>query len=948
MPSLSRQKPLFLGWDQPWLPRLADYLLLKNSDFSQTVIILPGQRACRRLLALLALLSKERSQPLTPPILTTLEEAAMTFLEIPETLKIAEKGISHLAWQQAALALTPQELQSIQFIPQGMKPGKELVRKIASLGERLASELLKAGYSIEEVLQQAPPFSPESADREEPRWRALARLQKEYTKILSRWHYHDRAAVLKQKLQEGVYQDSKSFLVAGVVDFSPLFFPFFEKTKAEVIVIAPEQHANGFHDYGNIVPSYWQRNCVEVPKEIIIPCERSDDQASRAWEVVTTWLQEAPQKNITLIAPEGEALPLLRARGASIGFETRWAGGQPFRGGALFLLLEALQKLLDRPPNQSPRLSAVIDLLHHPIAAKKIAASLGISSEFFIRELDDWATEHLSLFLEEAHLMAFQKEKTLIALLKEIEKNFTFALEPEPLEKVLKQFRSLLLYLLGEEKLSRSNSKEHIFLESFEKLLLLLEELENLASSTKLFWKGSDFVLFLLEVLSKESIPELEQREAIEMIGWLEAPAEDAPSLIITSFHEGSVPTASKNDPLLSERLRKRLGLNAAEDQLARDHYYLHLLLASRKKEGGIAILAPRYNARNEPVRPSRLLLQGCPKDELPQRILSLTQRQLLPLDSFKQKNQDSHFTPHPIALSPVERLTVTSLRTYLKSPRLFYFQHILKLREVLEAPVEMKANQFGMLLHRLLASFSADRSLREEKKESVIFHWLEKALDRAFQWQFGKNPAPAVSSQQGEILRALRGFARAEAAHRAAGWETVAVEEKSDLSFLVEEKLDFADSRSVMLQGRIDRLDWHREENRWLLLDYKTSHHQEWKKETPNRVHFKKSSAAATPTTLWYDLQLPLYLKLSTQLDIIKSSGLPSPTIENTDLCFFQLPIHPDAAGISEPFDPAMVEPAWEEAARVLRLILDGHFEEIGTVDAAISPTWKALCGMR
>jgi len=122
------------------------------------------------------------------------------------------------------------------------------------------------------------------------------------------------------------------------------------------------------------------------------------------------------------------------------------------------------------------------------------------------------------------------------------------------------------------------------------------------------------------------------------------------------------------------------------------------------------------------------------------------------------------------------------------------------------------------------------------------------------------------------------------------------------------------------------------------LVLEYKTAQRQEGKKETPNRTHFYRQGES------WHDLQLPLYLKLAPQLKAVQDSGLPPPTIENTDLCYFQLPIHPDAAGISEPFEPAMVKPAWREAERLITLILDGHFEEVGTLDATVSPTFEAL----
>ncbi len=932
--------PFFLGWNKPWLPQLAKHLLLQQIDFSDTVLILPGKRAGRRLLELLAIEAQEKSLILIPPIIMTLEEAVITLLEIPNARPIAGKGISRLAWRQASLQLTPQELQEIQQCPENSN--EEVRYRIASLAETLSLQLGKVGFSIEEVLLHHTPFFPESADREEPRWKALARLQKEYQKCLARWNYADRSETVKSKLLYGHSTTTQRVIIAGIVDMPPLFVSLFQKVNPEVIIIAPKEHAAGFDSYGRIIPSYWQKHPTKVADELLIPCERSHDQADQVWKIITTWREAAPQTPIVIVSPEPEALPLLREAGTAAAFKTRWAGGRFFQGSSLFSLLKALQKFLDRPSGKPPSITAVGDLLRHPIAAIRLSGSLGISSEFLIRELDDWEREHLPLFLDEKDLDRFKKGKNLTALLHELEKHFSFALEPEPLEKVLQKWRALLFYLLEHESVRRSDPAGHFFLACFEKLILLLEELEQLSSSVDMLWRSSELLSFFLEMLTQEAIPELEQPQAIEIIGWLEAVAEDAPSLVLTSFHEGALPAAQKNDLLLSEGLCKRLGLGSTDEQLARDHYYFQLILAARQQEGGVAILAPRYNGREEPVRPSRLLLQGC--SSLSSRILLLTQHAHAALQPVSPSALHVNV---PLSQQKWEcnvqlaTCHVTALRTYLKSPRLFYLQHVLKLQEVLEAPSEMTPRQFGVLLHRILGSFSTEPSLQKEKKEAVLCCWLEQALEQAFQWQFGWNPAPAVISQQGELLRALKGFARAEALHRSEGWITIAAEEKSRGSSLVEELIHLKDGRSLALQGRIDRLDWHPEKKRWLLLDYKTSHRQEWKKETPNRTHFQRRG----DLVMWHDLQLPLYLKLAPYLEAARNSGLPLPNIENTDLCFFQLPLHPDAAGISEPFDTTMIEPAWKEAHRLIELILDGRFEEVGTLDANLSPIWTALC---
>jgi hypothetical protein len=127
------------------------------------------------------------------------------------------------------------------------------------------------------------------------------------------------------------------------------------------------------------------------------------------------------------------------------------------------------------------------------------------------------------------------------------------------------------------------------------------------------------------------------------------------------------------------------------------------------------------------------------------------------------------------------------------------------------------------------------------------------------------------------------------------------------------------------------------------MIIDYKTRHDQEWSNATPDREHFQKKGEKI----LWKDLQLPLYLRLSAHWKAIQESGLPAPTIENTDLCYFQLPIETEQAGVSEPFDPKMILPGWNEARRIMKAIVDGNFDALGTIEAIRMPTLAALCGI-
>ena len=92
---------------------------------------------------------------------------------------------------------------------------------------------------------------------------------------------------------------------------------------------------------------------------------------------------------------------------------------------------------------------------------------------------------------------------------------------------------------------------------------------------------------------------------AIELLGWLELPWDDAPALVVTTFNEGCVPASINSDLFLPNALRVRLGLQDNARRYARDAYALSVLLATRER---LDLIVARRNSEGDPLPPSRLL----------------------------------------------------------------------------------------------------------------------------------------------------------------------------------------------------------------------------------------------------------------------------------------------------------------------------------------------------
>ncbi len=929
----------FFGWETPWLPRLATYLLStwnegapsSAEDLSQTALILPGRRAGRRLLELLALEASRRNLRLQPPLIFTLEEAITTLLPPPpeEVLPQATEWMCHFAWKEALRTVSKDQLREIQPLSKKIlqhHSGEYLL----PLLESSAQELGNVGLDFRAISSRVEEFFPTALRDEEARWRILADIEKKQRYLLTSWGHSDPHDYLRACLEQGVLSSKLRVLVAGVVE-CPLFLnSFFQKVDPTIFVIAPREHAAGFNEKGILLPSYWLENPVSIKDDQIIVCERSEDQAEEIARLLDPWTH--PDQEVTIAIADPIIVPLLEDRLQQQHLKTRWAAGRPFLGGRFYQLLKVLADFLKKNHQETPSLEATKNLIKHPDLYPHFS-----QPEEFIKELDSLEAENLLTFLEPEKLACWREKGKLRSFFQELKSIVPAHRQAYSLEQCARELRALLQRLFAQRQVTQESASGHYLLGSLEQFVLALESTEKMILPKRRLFLLSEFIEDLLEGLKEKRIPEREEPGALELLGWLEMSADDAPYAIITSSYEGALPRSPAQNPLLPESLRERLGLASRNSCLARDHYFLQTMTASRE----VIFLAPRYNPRGEPVRPSRLLMLGAPLHQLPTRVLKLTQR---PTWQHREEEQvaltPSSFGPCPLGSEKVTHVTVTSLRTYLQSPRLFYFQHVLKLHELKRPSLEMEASHFGILLHRVLGAFGAEKEIAHEENSKKIAAWLREKLAEIARHSLSSQPS--IQRQLERAAHLLDGFAKAQAKHRQEGWKIIAAEQHA-LS-IIEKTIMLEDGNSIILQGRIDRLDWHPVRKKWMIIDYKTRESQAWRKATPNREHFIKKGEQVR----WKDFQLPLYLQLAPHWEALAEFSLPLPTLETTDLCYFQLPILATAeAQLSEAFDTMMILPAWEEAKRLLLQIANNRFEDLGEVDPRVVPTLAALCGV-
>ena len=199
----------------------------------------------------------------------------------------------------------------------------------------------------------------------------------------------------------------------------------------------------------------------------------------------------------------------------------------------------------------------------------------------------------------------------------------------------------------------------------------------------------------------------------------------------------------------------------------------------------------------------------------------------------------------------------MTAFRTYLECPYRFYLRHVLKLKPVDDAAVELAANQFGDLVHAAVESFGESGD-RDSTDPARIFESLRASLYEYADERYGSRGQSAVRLQVRQAERRLRFVADEQAKRAQQGWRIHATERAVSEADGAKVKVG---NREIGLRGRFDRIDYHAEWDQWAILDYKTHG------ATPKKKHLKWDTEAGQWE--WIDLQLPLYRMMAPFLGI-------------------------------------------------------------------------------
>ena len=912
----------FVGWEKPLLQSVAERLLPPGGDpdLSNNIVLVPVSRASRRLTELLAERAAMLDVELVPPRFISTAELFNFLLLAPQKLATDTERLFALV---AALNNSAADDLSLIASNPPARAGLSYWLGLARTVRTLFEDLVAGAKDFDAAAVAAGEMAGEI---EAARWRLLARIHSRYLQALEHAERTEPQQLRLDALRDHslLRKLTQRLIVVGGADLPPIAGLLLEAADAEVetFIFAPPEFAPGFDARGLIAPRFWSDQSVDFKSTAVHVADNHGSERACVAEALQALSCDAAVDEVVVGVVDEQAVVTWEQGLETFGIHARAASGSALALSAAGRLLRALAEYI-----QFRSFKSLGTLCRQPLVEAYLARTAIGVRDGIVETLDRYQREHL----QGALIGPLPQDKSFpaAAIYEAVEKLLSGL--PRKAASLLEWCRGLshvVLELCATRTFSRGRPDDYSYIRLFEFLRRTLEGAAEVTEALMLPLEAADFCAIIADTLASERLPPISEEPRIEILGWLELLFDDSPYLIITEFNDGIIPAAVSSDQFLPHALRVALGVPDNTWRYARDLYVLRALLASRTVA---AITAARRDQRGDPVNPSQLLY-ACPASELAQRI-----QRYFPAEgtedasgvepSLRHGGRTTLVVPPHVRprRAPLERVAITTLREYLESPYLFYLRHVEKLKPLHDRYREMEADIFGTLAHELFADFGRD-GIAESTDARLVEEWLLAELEKRSQRKFGDHALPAVAFQLLNLKERLRIFARWQASWRTEGWKIVAVEQELSGDPCVIRTAGV----SIVLTGKIDRIDRHERSGEFVIFDYKSG-------DKAAEV----MAAHQFPDGRWKNLQLPLYLRLFARGAV---PSLPPPHAA-VRAAYVRLPA--DLSEACESFaewSEQEIENAWKEAEATVAAIVR---EEFPLADGKIkAPEFDALMG--
>lgn len=901
----------FVGWDRPVLTRAADWLfedaprlglsrpspIRGEVDLSGVIVVVPVNRAGRTLATTLVTRAEARGILLSLPTIVTPGQLVdrMYGVEAADASDLAVQ-LAMAGWMREA----EEDAQAIfrrdvgkDSIRAQLRMAQMIQRSLAALG----AEDILAG-EVPERMARAEGGAGLATFRAE-QWRALAAITESVVERLGAeglmlgWHRQLRM------VRNGATNAKRSIVMIATSELAALARRAVRSAAeagmpVHALIPTPERMAERFTPTGTLRTRGVDTAGVSWSGELPIATEdltcvvSASDQAEAALAHIAQLAERdeaLTASDVVIAVPDAEVTVALESLAPLVqgtrGIKVRSAAETPLVATGIATTTLSLVRFIEQPT-----LRTLITLVTQPDVERAVTRHLEPAARpRWMQALDRHAAEQPDHGLNVSQLQGAAqwpgaKEKDRATLAK-----FGMAMRRVlgPLIEnrandpgaIAGAVLATLANVYGERRVARNSFEGRSTLGPINTIREMVSEIRGLSAALAAPLRESGDVtratLAALSALIEDAtIAPEPSRDAIELLGWLDAVMDPARVLVLTGMNEGRVPSAHAADALLPEQLRGALLMPTSRDRVERDAYMLEIARRTHQTH----MVCGRRTDAGDPLLPSRLVLQDA--ETLAERIL--TAQSPPPLTTRMERRvlarPSDTFAVRPIVESPLEAagppsMSVTSFAEYLASPYGYYLRHALKLREKDAPMAELPPQLFGSLIHSALKAWS-DSDARNSDDADLILDALDDGLRQAAITSLGGMRRVEVEMQLLIAMARLRHFSSLQAERAKAGWRVLHTEWCAPAPGEPGcPELEMRDQPAMPLTGRIDRIDYHEASKTIAIIDYKTSNEA----ARPDNPHTRGDdepyqdvmSGGLNPEPPgWKNLQLPLYRHLA------------------------------------------------------------------------------------
>jgi hypothetical protein len=439
-------------------------------------------------------------------------------------------------------------------------------------------------------------------------------------------------------------------------------------------------------------PFEWIVNDFSEPKTIqVIGTPKTIGQAKITGSIIEKIIEDNPTANLDKVAvvlgDENMLVPLLYSLPATVGALNITMGFSSKNNPAQILIAKLFKMhtnaLARNAKNYVFYYKDVLDILTHPLVEPYAKSSALVNT----------INQYNYTFITHQKLMDLNPNPTDLFLL-------LFGKWEEGSLKVLASLSQLLQTIKA--NLSNDSEDEKITKAFVFSIFKVINKLINYYSKHSHIDKIDTLHAIYKQVIDLAEVSfEGEPLNGLQIMGVLESRVLDFETVIITSMNEGKLPAGKSQNSFIPYDVKRELGLPTFKEKDAIYTYHFYHLLQRAKN---IYLL---YNTESEGLD------AGEKSRFITQLEVEKQDKHILTHEIYNAVLPEKAYQPMviPKSESVMERLkeiaekgfSPSSLTTYIRNPIQFYFQNILRIREVEEVEENVALSTLGTIIHETL-----------------------------------------------------------------------------------------------------------------------------------------------------------------------------------------------------------------------------------------------------